>query len=337
MHLARFPRLHLAHLPTPLEPMKRLSKELGCEIWIKRDDCTGMSTGGNKTRKLEFLMAEAEAQGADMVMTQGATQTNHGRQTAAFAAKLGVDCHILLEDRTGYQDGNYNTNGNVLLDHLHGATTEKFPGGHDMVSEMEKAAEKFRAEGRNVYVIPGGGSNPTGALGYVNAAFELLSQANDAALRIDRLVHATGSSGTQAGLVTGMCAMNSLVPVLGIGTRAPQPKQEQMVYDLACKTAEKLGCPGVVKREDVMANTDYVGEGYGLPTESGIEAIRMFAELEGILLDPCYSAKGAAGLIDLARKGEFKDQRVVFLHTGGAAALGGYDFAFDNSIRWVNV
>jgi len=337
MHLARFPRLHLAHLPTPLEPMHRLSKELGVEIWIKRDDCTGMSTGGNKTRKLEFLMAEALEQGADMVMTQGATQTNHGRQTAAFAAKLGLDCHILLEDRTGYDDANYNTNGNVLLDHLHGATTEKFPGGHDMVAEMERAAEKKRAEGRKVYVIPGGGSNPTGALGYVNCAFELLSQANDRDLKIDRVVHATGSSGTQAGLVTGMCAMNAQIPVLGIGTRAPREKQEQMVFDLASRTAEKLGCHGVVQRGDVVANTDYVGAGYGLPTESGIEAIRMFAELEGILLDPCYSAKGAAGMIDLARKGQFTDARIVFVHTGGAAALGGYDFAFDNANRWVTL
>ncbi|WP_306046450.1 D-cysteine desulfhydrase [Nioella sp. MMSF_3534] len=328
MHLARFPRLHLAHLPTPLEPMERLSKELGCEIWIKRDDCTGMSTGGNKTRKLEFLMAEAVEMGADMVMTQGATQTNHGRQTAAFAAKLGMDCHILLEDRTGYNNDNYNGNGNVLLDHLHGATTEKFPGGTDMPAEMEKAAEAERAKGKTVYVIPGGGSNPTGALGYVNCAFELVGQANDRGLVIDRVVHATGSSGTQAGLVTGMKAINSGIPVLGIGTRAPQPKQEQMVYDLACKTAEKLGCPGIVAREDVMANTDYVGEGYGLPTDSGLEAIRMFAELEGILLDPVYSGKGAAGLIDLARKGAFEGQRIVFLHTGGAVGLFGYDFAF---------
>ena len=328
MHLARFPRLHLAHLPTPLEPMPRLSRELGCEIWIKRDDCTGMSTGGNKTRKLEFLMAEAVDMGADMVMTQGATQTNHGRQTAAFAAKLGMGCHILLEDRTGYNNDNYNANGNVLLDHLHGATTRKFPGGTDMPAEMEKAAEAERAKGKTVYVIPGGGSNPTGALGYVNCAFELVGQANDRSLVIDRLVHATGSSGTQAGLVTGMKAINAGIPVLGIGTRAPQPKQEQMVYDLACRTAERLGCPGVVTREDVMANTDYVGEGYGLPTESGLEAIRMFAELEGILLDPVYSGKGAAGLIDLARKGAFKDQRVVFLHTGGAVGLFGYDFAF---------
>ncbi|WP_075996955.1 D-cysteine desulfhydrase [Salaquimonas pukyongi] len=337
MHLARFPRIHLAHLPTPLEPMPRLSKEFGIDLWIKRDDCTGLSTGGNKTRKLEFLMAEAEAEGADMVMTQGATQSNHARQTAAFAARLGINCHVLLEDRTGYNNANYNTNGNVLLDHLHGATTEKYPAGHDMVAEMERVAEAKRAEGRKVYVIPGGGSNTTGALGYVNCAMELVSQANEDGLQIDRIVHATGSSGTQAGLVTGLAAMNAQIPLLGIGTRAPRAKQEQMVYDLAVKTAGKLGCPDVVKREDVMANCDYVGEGYGLPTESGIEAIRMFAELEGILLDPVYSAKGAAGLIDLARKGEFEGQRVVFVHTGGSVGLFGYDFAFDHENRWVHV
>jgi len=339
MHLARFPRLHLAHLPTPLEPMERLSKELGGpKLWIKRDDCTGVSTGGNKTRKLEFLFAEAEAEGADMVMTQGATQSNHARQTAAFAAKLGMDCHILLEDRTGYNNANYNDNGNVLLDHLHGATTQKFPGGHDMPGEMERAAEAKRAEGKKVYTIPGGGSNATGALGYVNCAFELMGQANDRSLRIDHIVTATGSSGTQAGLVTGLAAMNANIPLLGIGTRAPQPKQEQMVYDLAVKTADKIGAAGAVTREMVMANTDYVGEGYGLPTESGLEAIRLFAELEGLLLDPVYSAKGAAGLIDLIRKGHFdKDANVVFLHTGGSVGLFGYDFAFDHSDRRVTI
>ena len=158
MHLARFPRVFLAHLPTPLERMDRLSKELGGpEIWIKRDDCTGLSTGGNKTRKLEFLMAEAQAMGADTVMTQGATQSNHARQTAAFAAKLGMACHILLEDRTGSNDANYSGNGNVLLDHLHGATTSKRAGGMDMAAEMDLVAEKLRAEGHKVYTIPGGG------------------------------------------------------------------------------------------------------------------------------------------------------------------------------------
>lgn len=326
MHLARFPRVHLAHLPTPLERMDRLSEALGGpEIWIKRDDCTGMSTGGNKTRKLEFLMAEAMAQGADMVMTQGATQSNHARQTAAFAAKLGMGCHVLLEDRTGYQDPDYTENGNVLLDHLHGSTTEVHPGGTDMPAAMERAAEAARAKGRKVYTIPGGGSNPTGALGYVNCALELLGQANERGLVIDHLVTATGSSGTQAGLVAGMCALNAGIPILGIGTRAPKERQEQMVYDLACKTVEKLGCAGVVAREDVVANTDYVGAGYGLPREDTMEAIRLFAELEGILLDPVYSGKGAAGLIDLCRKGHFKKgERVVFLHTGGSVGLFAY-------------
>lgn len=338
MHLARFPRRFIAHLPTPLERMDRLSKELGGpEIWIKRDDCTGLSTGGNKTRKLEFLMAEAELKGAEVVMTQGATQSNHARQTAAFAAKLGMRCHILLEDRTGSNNPNYNNNGNVLLDHLHGATTEKRPAGGDMNAEMEAAADRMRADGKKVYTIPGGGSNPTGALGYVNCAFELLSQLNNNNTKIDHVVHATGSAGTQAGLITGLKAMNAQIPLLGIGVRAPKDVQEDNVYKLAGATSEKLGCAGVVNRDDVAANTDYVGEGYGIPTESGLEAIRMFAELESILLDPVYSAKGAAGLIDLIRKGHFKkEERIVFLHTGGSAALFGYDAAFNFTDQWVS-
>ncbi len=333
MHVSRFPRVHLAHLPTALEPMDRLSEALGGpRIWIKRDDCTGLSTGGNKTRKLEFLMAEALEQGADMVITQGATQSNHARQTAAFAARLGIDCHILLEDRTGSNDPNYNHNGNVFLDFLHGATAEKRPGGLDMNAEMEVVAETFRAAGRKVYTIPGGGSNPTGALGYANAAMELVSQANAIGLLIDRIVHATGSAGTQAGLVVGLKAINANIPLLGIGVRAPKPKQEENVYNLALATAEKLGCPGVVQREDVVANTDYVGEGYGIPTKECLEAIEMFARLEGILLDPVYSGKGAAGLIDLTRKGAFAgDKNIVFLHTGGSVALFGYTAAFDYS------
>jgi len=333
MHLARFPRLHFAHLPTPLEPLENLSRALGGpEIWIKRDDCTGLSTGGNKTRKLEFLMAEAQERQADIVLTQGATQSNHARQTAAIAAKLGLACHILLEDRTGSKDGDYNQNGNVLLDHLHGATTEKRAAGLDMNAELEVIADRMRAEGRRPYVIPGGGSNPTGALGYVNCALELLYQANAIGLRIDHLVTATGSSGTQAGLVTGLKAMNANLPLLGIGVRAPKATQEALVYDLAVRTADMIGCPGVVVPEDVVANTDYVGEGYGIPAPSTLEAIEIFAQKEGILLDPVYSGKGAAGLIDLCRKGRFAPgERVVFLHTGGSAALFGYTRAFDFS------
>ena len=331
MHLARFPRVRLAHLPTPLEPLERLSAALGGpDIWIKRDDCTGLSTGGNKTRKLEFLMAEARDQGADIVITQGATQSNHARQTAAFAAKIGMDCHILLEDRTGSNDPAYNGSGNVFLDLLHGATAEKRPGGGDMNAELGAVAEKLRAEGRRPYAIPGGGSNPTGALGYVDAAQELMAQADAMGLVIDHLVHATGSAGTQAGLIVGLKGVNAQVPLLGIGVRAPKARQEESVFNLACATAEKLGVAGIVKREDVVANTDYVGGGYGVPTPGMVEAVEMFARLEGVLLDPVYSGKGAAGLIDLCRKGFFhKGERVVFLHTGGAAGLFGYVSTFD--------
>ncbi|MDD9729805.1 D-cysteine desulfhydrase [Mameliella sp. AT18] len=335
MNLAKFPRVRLAHLPTPLEPLPRLTEFLGGpEIWIKRDDCTGLSTGGNKTRKLEFLMAEALEQRADVVLTQGATQSNHARQTAAAAAKLGMECHILLEDRTGYNHENYRYNGNVLLDVLHGASIEHRGPDLDMNAEMEAVAETMREHGRRAYTIPGGGSNATGALGYVNCALEMLNQFVETGLRVDHIVHATGSAGTQAGLITGLSAMNAGIPLLGIGVRAPKAKQEENVFNLAVKTAEKLGCPGVVAREDVVANTDYVGDGYGIPAESTLEAIDLFARHEAILLDPVYSAKGAAGLIDLIRQGHFNsNERVVFLHTGGAIGLTGYTHAFDVKSR----
>ncbi len=330
MNLARYPRVRLGHLPTPLEPMPNLSKHLGGpSLWIKRDDCTGLSSGGNKTRKLEYLMAEAIALRADVVITQGATQSNHARQTAAAAAKLGMKCHILLEDRTGFADQAYNLNGNVLLDQLHGASIAKRAGGTDMQLEMEVLAADLQRKGHRPYVIPGGGSNPVGALGYVNCAIELLAQANDVGLRIDHLVHATGSAGTQAGLVAGLAALNSGIPVLGIGVRAPKDKQEANVFALAEKTATYLGLPGVVKREHVVANCDYVGQGYGLPTQSMVEAVKLMANVEGILLDPVYSGKGMAGLIDLVGKGHFnKTDNVVFLHTGGSVGLFGYPEAF---------
>ena len=331
MHLARFPRLRFAHLPTPLEAMDRLSEVLGGpRLWIKRDDCTGLAGGGNKTRKLEFLMGDALEQGADTVITQGATQSNHARQTAAIAAKLGFEMHILLEDRTGYEDVEHNYNGNVLLDQLYGASLRKLPAGTDMNAAMEALADELRRAGRKPYVVPGGGSNPIGALGYVNAALELLGQANDRGLRIDHVVHATGSCGTQAGLVTGLVGSGSQIPVLGIGVRAPKPTQEENVFRLASATAEKLGIAGAVAREDVVADCDYVGEGYGLPTEGMIEAITLVARHEAILLDPVYSGKGMAGLIDRVRKGHFEaGQNVVFVHTGGAQGLFAYRKHFD--------
>lgn len=332
MHLSRFPRLHFAHLPTPLEPMERISRALGGpNLWIKRDDCTGLSSGGNKTRKLEFLIADAIEHKADTIITQGATQSNHARQTTAIAAKLGMECHVLLEDRTGYEDQAYVYNGNVLLDQLHGAILSGHPADTDMNAAMEALAQKLRDDGKSPYIIPGGGSNEIGALGYVNAAIELTTQANDRSLRIDHLVHATGSSGTQAGLVLGMEGMNTGIPVYGIGVRAPKQKQEEMVYDLAQRTAEYMGLsPDVVARDKVVANSDYVGDGYGLPTDAMVEAVKMLAQYEGILLDPVYSGKGFSGLIDLIRKGHFKqDENVVFLHTGGSISLFGYPDVFD--------
>ncbi|MCU0931584.1 MAG: D-cysteine desulfhydrase [Serpentinimonas sp.] len=330
MDLSLFPRIQLGHFPTPLEPMANLTALLGGpRLWVKRDDCTGLSSGGNKTRKLEFLMAEAVALRADVVITQGATQSNHARQTVAAAAKLGMKCHILLEDRTGSKDPDYTDNGNVLLNRLHGATVEHRPGGANMQQEMELVAERLKGEGLRPYVIPGGGSTPVGALGYASAAMELVSQAATRGLRIDHLVHATGSAGTQAGLVAGLHAINSPIRLLGVGVRAPKEKQETMVYDLACRTAEHMRLRGGVPREAVAANCDYVGPGYGLPTPGMLEAVELLARTEGLLLDPVYSGKGMAGLIDLIRKGHFKaTDNVVFLHTGGSVALFGYGQAF---------
>ena len=332
MHLSRFPRLHFAHLPTPLEPMPRLTELLGGpDLWIKRDDCTGLSTGGNKTRKLEFLMADAQQKKADTIITPGATQSNHTRQTTAAAAKLGFECHVLLEDRTGSEDHSYVYGANVLLNQLHGSTISKRPADTDMDAAMETLAQELLDDGKKPYIIPGGGSNEIGALGYVNAAIELMTQANDRSLRIDHLVHATSSAGTQAGLVLGMEGINSGIPVYGIGVHSPKAKQEEKVYNLAQITAEYMGLnPDIVQRDKVVVNGDYVGDGYGLPTDSMVEAVKLMAQYEGILLDPVYSGKGFAGLVDLIRKGRFKKgENVVFLHTGGSVALFGYPNTFD--------
>jgi L-cysteate sulfo-lyase len=329
--LAKFPKVRLGHLPTPLEPMDRLSEILGGpRLWVKRDDCTGLSSGGNKTRKLEFLMADAQSKGADTIITQGATQSNHARQTTAAAAKLGMECHILLEDRTGSNDNNYILNGNVLLDRLHGASVSKRSGGTDMNLEMQDFADTLIEKGKKPYIIPGGGSNPIGALGYVNCARELTEQASEIGLKIDALVHATGSAGTQAGLVAGLAAIQSTIHLLGIGVRAPKDKQEQMVFDLAQKTADYLDTGIEIERDKVRAICDYVGAGYGLPTDGMIKAVKLLAQSEGLLFDPVYSGKGLDGLIDQIKKGYFAGMdNVVFLHTGGSAALFGYPETFE--------
>jgi L-cysteate sulfo-lyase len=328
MHLAAYPRIRLGHFPTPFEFMPNLTKHLGGpRIYIKRDDCTGLATGGNKTRKLEFLVAQALEQGADTLITQGAVQSNHARQTVAAAARVGMQCKILLEQRVSNASEEYEESGNVMLDRLMGGDiVARLSAGTNMQEAMEDLAAELRSAGRKPYVIPGGGSNPVGALGYVRCAQELLDQSFEAGVRIDHVVHATGSTGTQAGLVVGLRASNSGIPVYGISVRAPKDKQEENVWRLVQATVDYMGLPASsVERADVVANSDYVGDGYGIPTESMIEAVRLTAQQEAILLDPVYSGKGMAGLIALIRAGHFKkDENVVFVHTGGAVGLYGY-------------
>ncbi|PWF21437.1 D-cysteine desulfhydrase [Corticimicrobacter populi] len=335
MKLSHFPRVRLTQAPTPLQHLPRLSRLLGGpEIYIKRDDNTGLATGGNKTRKLEFLLGEALALGATHIVTQGARQSNHVRQTVAAAARFGLKSTVLLEERIQHTDADYDDNGNVLLDRIFGATIERRDGGLDMNQELVAVGERLRAAGETPYLIPGGGSNAVGALGYVESAQELLQQINDQQLDVHHVVHATGSTGTQAGLLVGLQGNNSHIPVLGVSVRAPRERQIENVTKLARQTWELLGIRGEFPAEAVQVTSDYVGEGYGIPNDGTLEALFLLARTEGILLDPVYSAKGFAGLLDYIRKGEFKaGQNIVFIHTGGAAALPGYRSVLENYAR----
>lgn len=326
MLLSHHPRISLAHLPTPLEFLPRLTKHLGGpNIFVKRDDCTGLATGGNKTRKLEFLLGDALRKGATTVITAGAVQSNHARQTAAAAAKCGLACTIVFEHRIEGASEPYLESGNVLLDKLFGARIRNVAKGTDMTAEMEAVAEQLKEEGEVPYIIPGGGSTPVGALGYVNCAFELMMQANQQGLVVDHVVHATGSAGTQAGLAAGLKSVHADVPLLGIGVGAPREEQEQRVFELAEKTAGFIGASGTVRREDIVCNCDYVGPGYGVPTKGMNSAVLLLAQLEGLLFDPVYTGKGMAGLIDLVAKGWFEGaENIVFIHTGGSAGLFAY-------------
>lgn len=327
--LKNFSRVDLCHQPTPLEEMPRLSAALnGPKFWIKRDDCTGLATGGNKTRKLEFLLADALQQGADMLVTQGAVQSNHVRQTAAAACKFGLDCHALLERRVPDRAADYETTGNVLFDHIFGTTIEFRPPGLDMNAEARAVTEKFAVNGRKPYFIPGGGSNEIGALGYVSCAYEMLAQFDAQGLDVGWIVLASGSAGTHAGLLAGLHAAGSDIPVMGISVRQPRERQIAAVHKLAAATAAQL-TDTPLSLEKTLIDDGYVGAGYGLPTEGTIAAINLIARKEGVLLDPVYSAKGLAGMIGLTEQKFFDSQKdVVFLHTGGAAAL----FAYGNQL-----
>jgi len=331
MQIAAFPRVALAHLPTPLEYLPRLTEHLrGPEIFVKRDDCTGLASGGNKTRKLEFSMGEASHQGADTIITVGAIQSNHVRQTAAAACKLGMRCEVLLEHRVGYPSATYTSSGNVFLDRIFGANLREYPGGTDFDAALAEVAEEVRAGGGMPYIIPGGASNPVGALGYVGCGIELLQQFGEQGLAIDLLVTATGSAGTHAGLAVGIRGSGSNLPILGFGVNAPQDVQEERVFKLAVETADLVGAPGCVVREDIVADCNYIGPGYGEPTESMNEAVLMLARFEGLLFDPVYSGKALAGMIDYIREGRFeRGQKIVFLHTGGSTGL----FAYSDTLK----
>jgi L-cysteate sulfo-lyase len=319
-------RLHFSHLPTPLEPMDRLSRYLGGpHLFIKRDDCTGLATGGNSTRKLEFLMADAIGMGADVIITRGPIQSNHARQTAAIAGKLSMQCTLALEDGPEGEDRFYSGSANILLDRLYGADIHRFPGGADMESATRELAAGYKALGKRPYVIPAGGSNAVGALGYVNCAFEIADQLRKQGLRIDRIVHATGSGGTQAGLIVGFALTDMKIPVFGISMGMPREAQEETVYDLVRRTCVHLGLHQAPPRTDVIVHSGHVDDVHGAPTASTLNAVTTVARYESILLDPLYTGKAMDALISLiVDKRHFtRDENILFLHTGGNIGLFG--------------
>lgn len=326
MNLAQFPRRRYTEGFTPIEAVPRFSSVLGGpNIYIKRDDLLGLSAGGNKTRKLEFLVADALEQGADTLITCGAVQSNHCRLTLAAAVKEGLKCRLVLEERVADSYKPEASGNNFLFQLLGVESITVVPGGSDMAAAMQKVADAVAAEGRKAYVIPGGGSNPIGAMGYVACAEEILTQLFERGLKIDRVVCASGSTGTHAGLVTGFYGNNANLPVIGINVSRTKEVQEPMVYDLVRKTAAHVGVAAQIPREAVLCFGDYVGPGYSLPTPAMVEAVKLLAGNEGILLDPVYTGKTMAGLIDLVRKGYFdSNENILFVHTGGSPALYAY-------------
>jgi D-cysteine desulfhydrase family pyridoxal phosphate-dependent enzyme len=311
--MKRLPRLNFAHLPTPVEPLPNLSAHLGGpRLFVKRDDQTGLAFGGNKTRKLEFLVAEARANGARTLITAGAGQSNHCRQTAAAAARHGFACILVLAGEEPSQ-----ASGNLLLDRLLGAEVVwAARGQRDAV--LEQTFQSAWEEGRRPYLIPYGGSNPTGAAAYTFALKELLDQG----YQPDWIVFASSSGGTQSGLVAGMRLFGYQGKILGISVDEPKQILQERVADLATATADLLGEVENFDPQEVRVNDDYLGGGYGIMGVPEREAITLFARSEGLLLDPVYTGRAAAGLIDMIRVGFFKaGQEVLFWHTGGSPAL----------------
>ncbi len=308
------PRLSFAHLPTPVETLPRLSEALGGpRLLIKRDDQTGLAFGGNKTRKLEFLVAEAREQGAKMLISGGAIQSNHCRQTAAAAARFGFKCILVLSGTEAQH-----ASGNLLLDKLFGAEIVYVADRKDRDSILQETFDRATKEGKKPYLVPYGGSNATGALGYAFAMKELIDQN----VSVDWIVFASSSGGTQAGLLTGQRIFRFNGKIVGISVDESEEWLKNEVTKLASATSEKAGERIEFTPSDVLVNADYCNPGYGVVTQREREAIRLFAQHEGLLLDPVYTGRAAAGMIDLIRKGFFKNnETVLFLHTGGQPAL----------------
>ena len=326
MLVSNFPRSSFAHLPTPLERLDRLTDNLGGpEIWIKRDDATGLATGGNKARKLEFLVGDALSRGSDILLTQGAIQSNHCRQTAAIASKRGLDCELHVQHRVGSPEHNYLNSGNALLNDLFGARTFEYSADAHMNARLEERASELRKMGRVPYVIPGGGSNAIGALGYVSCAQEIYDEIRALNLQVSRIVLATGSAGTQAGLIAGLRAIGSNISVTGICVNYPAPEMSALVLKQAQAVSRLIDSGVSICDEDIICNGAYLGEGYGVPSVEGIQAISILAKLEGILLDPVYTSKAMSGMIDLIKRNYIsKDETILFLHTGGTPGLFAY-------------
>lgn len=320
-NLTRFPRLELIGAPTPLEYLPRLSDHLGREIFIKRDDTTPLAMGGNKLRKLEFLAADALREGADTLITAGAIQSNHVRQTAAVAAKLGLHCVALLENPIGTRAENYLSNGNRLLLDLFNTQVEMCDALTDPSAQLDELATRIEAQGYRPYVIPVGGSNALGALGYVESALEISLQCEDA-VAISSVVVASGSAGTHAGLAVGLEQLMPQAELIGVTVSRSVADQLPKVVALQQAVANSLELQA---KAEIILWDDYFAPGYGTPNEDGMAAVKLLAQLEGILLDPVYTGKAMAGLIDGITQKRFKDEGpILFVHTGGAPALFAY-------------
>ena len=320
-NLTRFPRLEFIGAPTPLEYLPRFSDYVGRDIFIKRDDVTPMAMGGNKLRKLEFLAADALREGADTLITAGAIQSTHVSQTAAVAAKLGLHCVALLENPIGTRAENYLTNGNRLLLDLFNVQVEMVDALTDPTAQLDELATRLEAQGFRPYVIPVGGSNALGALGYVESALEIAQQC-EGAVSLSSVVVASGSAGTHAGLAVGLEQLMPEVELIGVTVSRSVADQKPKVVTLQQAVAEQLALKA---KADILLWDDYFAPGYGTPNEEGMEAVKLLARLEGILLDPVYTGKAMAGLIDGITQKRFKDEGpILFVHTGGAPALFAY-------------